>query len=119
RQKRGVVNLVSVQMQDGQHRTIANGIQEFADVPRSGQWSGFGLAVANHRSDDQVGVVERRATRMREHIAQFAPLVDRAGSLRRAVAADSARKGELSEELVESKLIFALFGINLGIRPLE
>src|SRR5271157_5466324 len=56
---------------------------------------------------------------MRKHVPQFAPFVDRTGSLRRAVTADAARKRELLEELAQATFIFALLGIDLGVRPLE
>ncbi len=118
-QKSGIINLVAVQVQDGQHRAIANGVQKFADVPRSGQRSSFGLSIPDDRGDDQVRVVERRTAGMREHVAQFASFVDRTGSLRRAVTSDTAREGELFEELAQAEFILALFGINFGVGSLE
>ena len=48
-----VVDLVAVEIQDRQHRTIADRIEEFVDVPRGAQGYGLGLAVAHHRGDDQ------------------------------------------------------------------
>jgi hypothetical protein len=119
RQKSGIVNLVSVQMQDGQHRTIANGIQEFADVPRSGQRSGFGLAVANHRRDDQLWIVERCAAGMRKHVSQFASFVNRTGSFWRAVAPNAAGEGKLLNELEQTNFVLALFRIYFGVCTLQ
>ena len=88
-------------------------------MPRSRQRPGFRLAVAHHRGDDQIGIVESGATSMRQHVAQFAAFVDRAGRFRRAVTPDTAGKRELLEELAQSALVLALFRINLGVSPLE
>ena len=62
------------------------GVQELVRVPARRERSGLGLAVADHAGDEQVGVVERRAVRVRERVAELAALVDRAGRLRRDVA---------------------------------
>ena len=70
-------------------------------MPGGRQRAGLRFAVADHRGDDQIRIVERRAAGMREHVAQFAAFVNRAGSLRRAVAADAAGKRELLEELAQ------------------
>src|SRR6478609_5886080 len=45
--------------------------------------------------------------------------MDRAGCLWRAVAANASRKRELFEEVSEAGLVFALIGINFGVRSLE
>jgi hypothetical protein len=48
-----VVDLVAVEIRDRQHRSIADRIEEFFDVPRGAQGYRLGLAVAHHRGDDQ------------------------------------------------------------------
>ena len=92
RQQRGIVNLVAVQVQDGQHRPVANWAQEFADVPGSGQWPGLGFSVAHYCGDDQVRIIKCCAAGMRKYVAQFAAFVNRTRSFRRAVAADPPGK---------------------------
>ena len=87
-----VGDLVAVQMQHRQHRAVASRIEELVRVPRGRQRPGFRLAVADHDGDDQVRVVECRAVGVRDRIAEFAAFVDRAGRLRRAMAADAARE---------------------------
>src|SRR5208337_3292581 len=67
-QQRRVVNLVSIKVQDGQNRSISNGIEKLADVPGSCKWSGFRFPVADYRSHNQLRVVEGRAASMREYI---------------------------------------------------
>src|SRR6516225_9236017 len=111
RQKSGIIDLVAVQVQYGQDRAIANGVQELADMPGSRQRSRFGFAVPDHRGDNQVRVVERCSTGMRENVPQFAPFMDGTRSLWRAVTANPARKGELFEELTQAEFIFTLFGV--------
>ncbi|MNQ93584.1 hypothetical protein D3C85_1090600 [compost metagenome] len=61
RQNGRIGDLVSVQMQDGQHRSVAGGIQEFVRLPGRRKRPGFRLAVADHGGDNQVRVVECRA----------------------------------------------------------
>ena len=99
REKRRVVDLVSVEMEDGQHRAVARGVEELVDVPGGGERAGFGFAVADHGGDDEFGIVEGRAASVREDVAELSAFVDGAGGLGRAVAADSAGERELPEEL--------------------
>src|SRR5208337_1779368 len=100
-------------------RTITNWVEEFADVPRSCQWTRFRFAISDHCGDDQFGIIECSAAGMRKHVAQFAAFVDRTGGLRGAVTADPARKRELFEELMHAAGVFALFRIDLGVRTFE
>ena len=119
REDRRVVDLVAVEMQDRQHRAVADRVEELVRMPRRRQRPGFGFAVADDDRDDQIGIVECGAEGVRDRIAKLAAFVNRAGSFRRAVASDSARKAELFEELPHAGFVFALVGIDLGIRPFE
>src|SRR5262245_29771299 len=110
RQDSGIVDLVSVQMQDRQNRAITDGIEEFVDMPRGCQRAGFRLAIANHGSHNQVWIIEGSATGMREHITQLTSFMNRARSFRRAVAPNAAGKGKLLEELAQATFIFTLVG---------
>ena len=106
-------------MKDRQDRAVADRVQELVDVPGSCQRARFRFAVADHRRDDQVGIVERSAAGVRKHIAEFAAFVDRAWRFGSAVAADAAGKGELLEELAQACLVFALVGVDLGVGALQ
>ena len=57
-------DLVAVEMQNGQHHAVFGGVHELVGVPTGGQCAGLGLAVADDRRDEQVGVVERRTVGM-------------------------------------------------------
>jgi len=92
-----VRDLVTVQVQDRQHGAVGPGVQELVGVPARRQRSGLGLAVADDAGDEQVRVVECRAVRVSERVAELSALVDRSGRLRRGVARDSARERELPE----------------------
>ena len=70
-------DLVLVQVQDGQHRPVARRIEETHPLPRALERSRLGLAVADHTGHEQVGIVERRAERVDERVAQFPSLMDR------------------------------------------
>ncbi len=56
---------------------------------------------------------------MGKHVTQFAPLVDRAGGFRGAVAADVPGEGELLEEAAHPRAVLALVGINLAVTSVE
>ena len=45
-----------------------------------------------HAGHDEIGIVEHRAERMAERIAQLTALVDRAGALRRDVTGNATRE---------------------------
>ena len=75
-ENRGVGDLVAIEMEDREHRAIARGIEEFVGVPRGSEWPGFGLAIANHASGDQIRIVKHCAVGVRQGIAQLAAFMD-------------------------------------------
>ena len=77
------------------------------------------LAVADDAGDEEFGVVEGRAVRVRERVAELAALVDRARRLRRDVARDPAGERELAEELAQALLVHAHARVDLAVRALE
>ena len=88
-------------------------------MPRRRERTGLGLAVTDHAGDDEVGVVERHAVRMREAVAELAALVNGARRFRRDVAPDMAREGELLEELLHPFRVLALVRIDLRVGPFQ
>src|SRR3989442_10553764 len=79
----------------------------------------FGLAVADHASDNERRVVERGTEGVAQAVAELAALVDRARRLGRDVARDAAREGELLEEPLQSFRVLRDGGIQLAVRSLE
>ena len=79
-------------MQDRQDHAVRRRVQEFVGMPACGKRPGFRFAVTDDTGDDQVGIVERRAVRVRDRVAQLAALVNRAWRLRRHVAGNAAGK---------------------------
>ena len=116
---RGVGDLVAVEVQDGQHRPVAGGVQELVRVPAGRQRPGLGLAVADDHADEQVGVVERRSVGMDECVTELPALVDRSGRLGGHVAGHSPREGELAEQAPQALLVAAHVGIDLAVGALE
>ena len=114
-----VRDLEPVQVEDRQDRPVGLRVEELVRVPARGERPGLGLAVADDAGDEQVGVVERRAERVHERVAELAALVDRARHLRRDVARDPARERELAEEPPEPALVRAHVWIALAVRALE
>ena len=88
-------------------------------MPGGGQRAGLGFAVADDAGDDQFGIVERGPEGMADRISQLAPFVDRPRRLRRNVAGNPSRKGELLEQFFQTGLILADVGIDLAVRPFE
>ena len=91
-------DLVAVQVQDREHGAVGARIEELVRMPARRQRTGLRLPVADDADDDQVGIVEGRAERVDERIAELAAFMDRAGRLRGRVARDAARKRELAEQ---------------------
>src|SRR5215468_8272308 len=115
RQQRGIVDLVPVEIQDGQHRAIANGIEKLVDVPRSSQRTCLGFTIPDHCRDDQIWIVKGGAARVRQNVTQLATFVDRAGCFGSAVTADTAGKRKLFEEPRQAVNVLAFLWINLRV----
>ncbi len=118
-QQRRVRDLVAVQVQDRQHGAVAGRVEELVRMPRGGQRPGLRLAVADHTGDHEVRVVQRRAIGMGKGVAELAALVDRAGRLRRHVARDPAREGELPEQALHTQRVPADLRVDLAVRALQ
>ena len=119
RQHRRVGDLVAVEVQDRQHRAVADGVEELVRVPARRQRAGLGLAVADDAHDDQIRVVERRAVGVGQRIAELAALVDRPGRLGRDMARDPAGERELAEQSPHALLVARDVRVDLGVSPLE
>src|SRR5450755_4612097 len=70
-----ICNLVAVQMKNWQHRPVASRIQKLVGMPTGRERARLRLAIADHATGQQVGIVKHRAIRMRDAIAQFSALV--------------------------------------------
>ncbi len=114
-----VMNLEPVQVQDGQHRAVPDGVEELVAMPGGGQGAGLGLAVAHDAGSDQIGVIQHRAEGVGQGVAQLAALMDGAGCLGGHVAGDAAGEGELLEELLQALFILADVGVDLAVGPLQ
>ena len=114
-----VADLVAVQMQDRQHRPVADRVEELGGMPGRGQRPGLGLTVADDAGHDQVRIVEHGAERVAQRVAQFPAFVDRSRSRRRHMAGNASGKRELGEQLLHPGLVLTHVGIDLRIRALE
>src|ERR1700728_2486768 len=88
-------------------------------MPRGGQRSGLGFAVADHAGHDERGIVEYCAERMTHRVSEFAALVNRSRTLRRDMAWNSARKRELSKQPLQAGFILTDVGIDLAVGVFE
>lgn len=96
---RRIGDLVAVEVEDGQDRTVVDRVEELVGVPGGGERSRLGLAVTDDAGDEEARVVEGGSVGVREGVAEFTALVDRAGRLRGHMARHAAGEGELPEQL--------------------
>ena len=78
RQNGGIVDLVAIEVQNGQHRPVGNRIEKLIGLPCGGQRTRFRFTIADDTGDDQIWIVERGPEGMTERIPQLATFVDRA-----------------------------------------
>ena len=115
----GVGDFKTVQMQDRQHRTVGDRVHEFVAVPRGRQRPGFGLAVADDAGCNEIGVIRHGAEGVGKGIAQFAALVDGAGSLGRHMAGNAAGEGEALEEPLHAILVARDVGVDFRVAAVQ
>jgi hypothetical protein len=85
-------------VQDRQHRAVTPGIEEANVLPGARQRARLGLAVADDCGHNEVWVVEGRAERVREYVAELSAFMDRARGRNTDVAWDATRGRELTKE---------------------
>ena len=115
----GAGTLEAVEVEDGQHGAVGNGVDELVALPGGGQRAGLSLAVSHHAGGNQVGVVHHRAEGVGQGVAQLAALVDGAGGLGAHMTGDAAGEGKLAEKALHALLILAHVGIHLAVCPLQ
>src|SRR5271170_4126730 len=98
-QDRRAADLVAIEVQDRQHGSVADWVEQLVGLPRGCQWTCLRLTVAYDAGHDQAGIVERGAEGMTQRVAQFATFMNRSGGRRRNLAGNSSGKRELLEEL--------------------
>ena len=112
---RRVVDLEAVEVHDGQHRTVRNGVEELVGVPSRRKRAGLRLAVADDGGCDEAGVIEHGAECVRERITELTAFVDGAGRLGRDVGRNAAREGELLAQSRHALFIFGNVGVNFAV----
>src|SRR6185437_4944313 len=93
-EERRVVDLVSIQIEDRQHRAVADRVQILVGVPGGREWSSLCFTIANHNCYQQVGIIKSSSEGVGQAIPQFASFVYGARSFGSAVAADTAWERE-------------------------
>src|SRR5437660_7456118 len=96
---RRICDFVTIQMKNGKNGSVPGRVREFVGMPARCQWTGLGFPIANDAAGEQVRVIENRAVRVNQRIAEFSALMNRARGLGRSVTGYSPRKGKLFEEL--------------------
>ena len=112
-------DLELVEMQDRQHRSVARRVQEPHALPRALERPGLRFAVADDARDDEIGVVERRAERVHQRVAELAAFMDRSGRGHAHMARNAARRRELPEQAQHAVLVLGDVGVDLGVRAFQ
>src|SRR6185503_10803813 len=79
----------------------------------------FRFTVSHDAGDYQIWIVERRAVRVAQRVAQFAAFVNAAGCFRRNVARDAPWEAELLEQPSHSLRVLADIRIQLAVGAFE
>ena len=119
REHRRARDLVAVEVQDRQHGAVRARVEELVRVPARRQRPGLRLPVADDADDDQLGIVEGRAERVDECVAELAAFVDRARRLGGGMARDAAWERELPEQPAEPFFVLRDVRIQLRVRAFE
>src|SRR5262249_50307769 len=115
----GIGNLVAVQVEYRQNRSVGCRVEKLVGMPTRGHGPGLCFAVADDTGNDQIGVIEGRSVGVREGVTELAAFVNRTGRLRCKVARDAAGERELGEEAVHAFFIGRNVRIDLAVRPLK
>ena len=111
----GVGDLVAVEVQHRQDRTVGDRVEELVRVPAGRQGPGLGFPVTHHAQREQIRVVEHGAVGVQQRVAELAALVDGSRCLRGHVAGDAAGEGELAEQRPQAVLVLADRGVDLAV----
>src|SRR5579863_8351166 len=114
-----VGDFVSIQMQNGQNRSIPRRIEKLIGMPTRRQRTRFGFTVANYAANQQRWITKSRAICVRDRVAQFPSLMDRAGSFGSRVAGNAAGERKLLEEFSQSVLGFRNIWIKLAVSAFQ
>ncbi len=109
----GAADLVTVQVEDGEHGAVAYRVEETDSLPGAGQRPRFRLPVANHGYGQQIRIVEDGAIRMHEHVAKFTALVDRTRGRHADMARHTAGSRELAEQTPHPREVLRYLGVDL------
>src|SRR5215204_4019498 len=94
----GARDLVAVEVQYRQDRSVASRVEVSDGFPRALKRSGLRFAVTDDGSDEEIRVVEGCAEGVGEYVAEFTAFVDRAGGWHTHVAGHPAGSRESPEE---------------------
>src|SRR5450432_1658974 len=110
---------VAIQVQDGQHGSVPRRIQKLDALPASFKRAGFGFAIADHASHNQVGIVESRPKGMYQGITQFAAFMHRVRGMRAAVAGDAAGSRKRAKKKTHAVDVLRNLRMDVGISPFQ
>src|ERR1039458_5321884 len=110
-----VADLVAIEVQDRQHGSVGNGVEQLVGLPCGGQGARFRFSVADDAGDDEFGIVERGPEGMAERVPQFATFVNRPRGCRRNMAGNTAGERELLEQMLQPGFVLADVWINLTV----
>src|SRR5271156_3616418 len=96
-QQSRIADLVTIEMEDRQHRSIGLWIEKLVGLPGGSQGRCFRFTITNHAGHHEIWIVERCAEGMAERVTQLAAFMNRSRRCRRDMARDASGEGELLE----------------------
>ena len=91
-----VADLIPIEVEDRQHGSVGNWVEQLVGLPCGRQGARFRFAVSDHAGDDQIRIIERGPEGMAERIAQFAAFANRTRCRWRHMAAKSRRETSIA-----------------------
>ena len=88
-------------------------------MPTRGEWSRFGLAIADNAASHEIGIVEHRSVGMHQRVAQLSSFVDGTRRLRCIMAGNASRKRKLPEQPPKAVFVLLNARVELRVRTFE
>ena len=111
----GIADFVTIQVEDRQHGSICDWVQEFVRLPSRRQRACFCFTITHDTGHNQVWIIKRGSERMTQRVSQLASFVNRSWCGWRHMAGDPARPGELHEKLPQA--VFILGDVRIDFAP--
>ncbi len=106
-------------MQNRQNNAVGLGVYQFVGLPRRSKRARLRFTIAHHSYSQEARVIQHGTISVRKRVAQLAAFVNGTRSLRRKVAWNATGIRELTEKLLQARLIIGDVRANLAVRAIK